>query len=266
MPRPALRLLLLLVPFFALGAALTPGCGASPTSASSSSGSSGGGGAATLPCLADCVANQPPMTGDIPCDVWQVLDKMPLASGGCHGCHSDPPRHGAPFPLVTYEQLQQPYGITILRRYQEMCVQIQPSGSAHLLGNDTYQSIPHMPLSSAPQLSDADFKTLNDWFNKCAPPAPEGSLSAPSADGGAACCVPRTCVALGVTCGAHVWNGCEGYALCDNGAKDATETDVDCGGDATTCPNRCGKGQACNTNNDCDPVQSLSCGADKKCQ
>jgi hypothetical protein len=256
------RLSLLLAPLFVVAVGTALGCGdAAPTGP----GPSVDGGAATLPCLAECLAHQPPAKGDIPCDVWQVLHKLPAESGGCHGCHSDPPQHGAPFPLTTYEALQAPYGTTVLRRYQEMCVQIQPSGSAFTQGGVVYQSIPHMPLPGAPQLSAEDFKTLNDWFNACAPPAPEGSLSAPPYDGGAVCCVPRTCAELGATCGAAVWNGCEGTVTCDNGVKDATETDVDCGGDAKPCRTRCGPGQACNANTDCDPVQGLACGADKKC-
>jgi hypothetical protein len=255
------------VPVIALGGALSDGCGnspmvenASPTTTSSSTG------AATLPCLTECIDHQPPLSGDIPCDVWQVLHKTPLASGGCQGCHSDPPQHSAPFPLVTYAQLQQVYGTTQIRRYQEMCVQIQPPGSAFPLGKDVFKSIPHMPpLPNAPQLSDADLKTLNDWFDACAPPAPEGSLSAPAPDGGPACCVPQTCVELGVTCGKSAWNGCAGTVDCDNGIKDATETDVDCGGSAKTCHTRCGPGMACNTNTDCDPMKGLVCGADKRC-
>jgi hypothetical protein len=42
--------------------------------------------------------------------------------------------------------------------------------------------------------------------------------------------------------------------ICGNGAKDSTETDTDCGGPETApnCPIRCGEGQACLTDCDCD--------------
>jgi hypothetical protein len=46
-------------------------------------------------------------------------------------------------------------------------------------------------------------------------------------------------------------------APCSNMVLDGNETDVDCGG---SCPTKCGEGQNCNSNNDCDASLGLSCG------
>lgn len=46
-------------------------------------------------------------------------------------------------------------------------------------------------------------------------------------------------------------------APCSNTIKDGTETDVDCGG---SCPTKCGEGQNCDSNNDCDTSMGFTCG------
>ena len=52
--------------------------------------------------LAGCsspAANEP----ELPCDVNAVLTHV------CQTCHTSPPLHGAPFPLVTYADTQAPF-------------------------------------------------------------------------------------------------------------------------------------------------------------
>lgn len=98
-----------------------------------------------------------PSTGDLPCDVAAVLQ------GNCQHCHSNPPRNGAPFPEVTFEDLEQPFGTNGLRRWQRMAQVIVPGGGIH------------MPPPGQPQLTDAQLQTLLGWFNTCAPPVAEGS-------------------------------------------------------------------------------------------
>ncbi|MGK4003690.1 hypothetical protein WMF31_13755 [Sorangium sp. So ce1036] len=44
-------------------------------------------------------------------------------------------------------------------------------------------------------------------------------------------------------------------AICFNGEKDGLETDIDCGG--TLCEKRCGKGQSCAQDSDCDGLSCL---------
>lgn len=92
-----------------------------------------------------------PATGSFPADVAAILvDK-------CQPCHTDPPKNGAPFPLLTYEDVQKPFagGKPI---YQQMYLQVQPGAD------------PRMPFGNAPQLTPDEFSTLTSWLISCAPP------------------------------------------------------------------------------------------------
>lgn len=57
-----------------------------------------GDGGCSSACYADyhlvekCDVANLPTEGDIPCDVWAVMHKQPLDSGGCHKCHQNPPK------------------------------------------------------------------------------------------------------------------------------------------------------------------------------
>ena len=74
---------------------------------------------------------------------------------------------------------------------------------------------------------------------------------------GAACACPgsglqlETCSSQGLTCGTISDTGCGASLNCNNGSKDGTETDVDCGGPPASCAARCAQGKACNVNSDC---------------
>lgn len=94
--------------------------------------------------------------GDLPCEVAAALRK-------CQTCHQAPPKNHAPWPLLTYEDTQAPFGMTGLRKWQRMAQVIEP-------GN-----LPHMPPNSAPQLSEGELRALEAWFAACAPPLPEGT-------------------------------------------------------------------------------------------
>ncbi len=64
-------------------------------------------------------------------------------------------------------------------------------------------------------------------------------------------CTLATCDGLGQTCGTPP-NGCNtGTIDCNGDAATPNETDVNCGGDAAACPNRCDAGQKCLTGTDC---------------
>jgi hypothetical protein len=95
-----------------------------------------------------------PAQGDYPCDVFAVIDAQ------CLPCHQSPPRLGAPFPLLTYEDTQQPFFGGPKLVYQQMHDQIQPG------------AMPRMPFGGA--LSTADFATLDGWLSQCAPPVAAG--------------------------------------------------------------------------------------------
>ena len=65
-------------------------------------------------------------------------------------------------------------------------------------------------------------------------------------------CTPgATCANLGKTCGGPFPDGCFSTLPCNDGVKDGTETDVDCGGSATTCATRCAQGKKCAAGSDC---------------
>jgi hypothetical protein len=58
-------------------------------------------------------------------------------------------------------------------------------------------------------------------------------------------------VALDLTCGYAADDGCGNPLPCNNGIQDGAETDVDCGGEPSTCNTRCNVGQSCDLNPDC---------------
>jgi hypothetical protein len=135
-----------------------------PSSSISSSATSGGGDGGSGGGVA-CTGDEFPATGDLPCDVWQVLHDR------CHCCHQDPPKNFAPFPLLTYELTREVYSMTTGKlRWERMAEVIQPEGA------------PHMPLLSAAQLSSTQKQVLDDWFAACAPPASEYGDGGPGCD------------------------------------------------------------------------------------
>ena len=106
---------------------------------------------------APCPPSAGSVQGDIPCDVAAVLGAR------CQVCHTVPKKHNAPFPELTYEQLNAPFGITALVRWQRMAEVIEPGAQ------------PHMPPQCFAQLSPQQLATLRAWFQSCAPPVPQGT-------------------------------------------------------------------------------------------
>jgi hypothetical protein len=104
--------------------------------------------------------------GDLPDDVNAVLQDK------CQPCHQSPPKNHAPFPLLSFEDTQEQFGITTKRKWQRMSEVIEPG------------AVPHMPYGNAPQLTDAQHATLRAWFAGCAMPIPEGTGHDRSDDGG----------------------------------------------------------------------------------
>ena len=100
--------------------------------------------------FSNCKPN--PTSGAFPADIAAIL------SARCQPCHQNPTMNGAPFPLLTYQDVNGTFGPIPI--YQEMYVLIQPDGS------------PHMPFRDAPQLTADQLQTLSTWLLACAPPAP----------------------------------------------------------------------------------------------
>lgn len=115
---------------------------------------------------APCDPAQTPTIGDLPDAVNAVLvDK-------CQACHAVPTKNRAPFALVSFEDTQEPFGLTAKRRWQRMADVVEPGG------------LPHMPYGVAPQLSDDQLATLRAWFARCAMPIAEGTGHDLTDDGG----------------------------------------------------------------------------------
>ena len=89
--------------------------------------------------------------GDFPCDIFALLQTH------CQTCHTTPPVSGAPFPLLTYEDTQQPFGAMGQQRWQRMAEVITTG---------------FMPIGKTMPQTDKD--TLLAWLNNCAMPAPAG--------------------------------------------------------------------------------------------
>jgi uncharacterized membrane protein len=99
--------------------------------------------------FAQCTTN--PTSGTIPSNVAAVIKSK------CQTCHTDPPKNGAPFALLTFADLHGMLGGLPLPAYQFAYVLIQPGAD------------PHMPFGNAPQLTSTEFDTLSGWLLDCAP-------------------------------------------------------------------------------------------------
>jgi hypothetical protein len=91
----------------------------------------------------------------LPCDVESVVQSQ------CQGCHSSPPRNGAPFSLVTRADLQ---------AHGTAAVSAMSSGA--------------MP-PSGPRASAAEIQTLQNWLNAGAPAGTCGGTTTGGGSGGA---------------------------------------------------------------------------------
>jgi hypothetical protein len=101
-----------------------------------------------------------PTAGDYPLDVSAVVRAK------CQTCHKKPLPNHIPFSLFSYENTLVPDPVPPyqgLPVWQVMHFVIQADG------------VPHMPFGSAPQLTMAEFQTLDAWLVACAAPVPEGT-------------------------------------------------------------------------------------------
>jgi hypothetical protein len=156
-----IRSLLAAVVLAACALALAPSCNATVTEGclEGTCPVEGTGGGCASPPMPDgsMTADTCPMTlqsGDFPCDVFAVIHT------NCNPCHANPKLNGAPFPLLTFDDTQQPFTACQLI-FQRMYDQTRPS------------ACPRMPLGG--MLDTADYATLSNWLLMCAPPLPAGT-------------------------------------------------------------------------------------------
>ena len=95
-------------------------------------------------------------------------DVAPILAEKCERCHGNPTDHGAPFPLVSYADTQEPSPL--------------PSDSERTRAADMLSAVEsnYMPFMGLPldppvsQLTCEERSTLLEWLRKGAFPPPEG--------------------------------------------------------------------------------------------
>jgi hypothetical protein len=230
-------------------------------------------------CNAGVVSN-PPLDLDVSCGA--AKDKFCDGAGACVACNSPTQCPGVDNDCQARSCTAHVCDITFSVAGTPRAAPFQTAGDCHLVVCDGAGS------SSPPQIDDTD---LPDDGNKCTKDVCTngvighpfeaintacGNNSACNAVGqcgcanDAACVVPntcggggptgtpfvcgctlKTCANLNKTCGT-VTDGCFTTQGCDNGTKEGTETDIDCGGGAAgTCGNTCAPGKQCNVDTDC---------------
>lgn len=111
-----------------------------------------------------------------PCDVRELL------SARCHECHSDPPRFGAPMPLVTPADFARPSISDPSRAVRELVRE-----RAHRTDGT------RMPPPPRDAVAGAELAALDAWIDAATPAAPEGTVceDVPPPPGG---CVGPDCL------------------------------------------------------------------------
>ena len=92
-----------------------------------------------------------PPQGSLPCDVDTLLEKS------CRGCHSSPPKYGAPMPLATLQDLHAPAKSDASKKVYE------------LVRARTHDTESPMPPASSPQPDEASRAALDAWIDSGAP-------------------------------------------------------------------------------------------------
>lgn len=98
----------------------------------------------------------------------------------CQKCHADPPMHGAPFPLVTYQDTQEVFdrvnGTLRWQRMQEVVA----------LDFMPLRGLPDVPVEL---LTCEEKSTLMGWLDQCA--RPEGGTDCADSNAALTACDPR---------------------------------------------------------------------------
>jgi uncharacterized membrane protein len=100
--------------------------------------------------------------------VLTYCDVAPILAAKCERCHANPPDHGAPFPLTSYVDTQEPSPL--------------PDEPNRIRAEDMRKAVetnymPFMGISLDPPVSPLTCQeraTLLDWLGKGAFPPPEG--------------------------------------------------------------------------------------------
>jgi hypothetical protein len=136
-----------------LASVTVAGCASDP-GPNGNSGGSGVGGAPTSGGVAFCAA-------------------LTVIRSKCQRCHQSPPQHGAPTPLLTYEDTQARYYTTDQKWSDAMAGAVARGTMPDLAQNDPPTSL----MPPIEPLTDEEKATLLDWLEQGA--LPEGGTDCP---------------------------------------------------------------------------------------
>lgn len=95
-------------------------------------------------------------------------DVAPILASKCQRCHQNPTAHGAPFPLLAYDDTQQPAPVSTDPGRKR---------SADMLDAVETDAMPYMRLTLSPPVSPLTCEektTLLGWLRKGSSPPPTG--------------------------------------------------------------------------------------------
>lgn len=95
--------------------------------------------------------------GGLPCDVVEVIDR------NCFGCHSDPPKYGAPMPLSSWGDFQVPAKSDATKKVVDRVAERIVD--------------PDYPMPPITAMGDADRTVLLDWIAAGAPSDPDADCT-----------------------------------------------------------------------------------------
>jgi hypothetical protein len=131
--------------------------------------------AAIVACSGKAATPNPTST-PLPCRVDAVLEQS------CRSCHTNPPKFGAPMPLLTFEDLHAAAPSDPNKRVYE------------LVGQRIHDDAKPMPQAPNPRLSALATTTLDDWIAQGAPARADGESCTPTTgDGGTDSGDPNAC-------------------------------------------------------------------------
>jgi hypothetical protein len=223
------------------------GGGGGPAASSSSTGviAGTGGGGGSGACTSDAACNDSnPCTTDT-CDLaTSTCVTVPLPQGG-----------GGPGPEQVPGDCQvivcdASGGVTFVGDGTDLPADDGTQCTAEVCINDQPTHDP------APAGSPCELGGLCDGSGSCVECVDDGDCNGFDTCGGGGVmsqcgCTPLDCQGAGATCGT-VADGCGDLLGCNDGAKNGTETDIDCGGGADgTCAENCANGNACVSEEDC---------------
>lgn len=106
-------------------------------------------------------------------DAIQFCDALEVARAKCQGCHTEPPKNGAPVPFLTYDDFQAPYGASGITYGQVAIRLVKEDIMPYVTLNDPPTSL----MPPVEPLTAEEKATLLGWLEQGA--KPEGGTDCP---------------------------------------------------------------------------------------